>query len=85
MTNPSQKIATSIAWGLAFSSGAEMMLGAIVGARGGAQLGQGKDVAEVTESLTQSFYRWKTIVPVVAGVIGLALGLAGRLPGTQDR
>jgi hypothetical protein len=84
MTKTSKKIATSIAWGLAFDSATELIVAMLVGGRGGAQLGRGKDVAEVTESMTKSFDKWNAVVPILAGIIGLSLGLMGRLPGTEN-
>lgn len=85
MAFPIKKIVTAIAWGLAFDSASEMVLAGAFGGCAGARFGKGHNPEEVTASLTKAFSTWEKIVPPVAGLIGLSLGLMGFLPGTETK
>jgi hypothetical protein len=80
-----RKIVTFIAWGLAFSSTSEMILVGAFGSAAGVKFGKGHSPDEVTASLTKAFSTWENVVPPIAGIIGLSLGLMGLLPGTEDK
>lgn len=89
MTFSSKKVVTAVAWGLAFDSATEMIsagaYGGCYGLWAGRQLKKGRSVDEIIASDTDTLAKWLRIVPPVAGVIGLSLGLLGLLPGTDDK
>lgn len=89
MAFSTKKVVTAVAWGLAFDSAAEMISAGVYGGCygwwGGRQLRKGRRVDEIIASDTGTSAKWLTIVPPVAGVIGLSLGLMGLLPGTDDK
>jgi hypothetical protein len=84
MTFSIKKLATTIAWGLAFESAAEQIVAGVFGARAGAMFGRGHSPDEVAADQGESLAAWQRYAPPLAGAVGLALGLAGRLPGTQS-
>ena len=89
MAFSTKKVVTAVAWGLAFDSAAEMISASVYGGCygwwGGRQLKKGRTVEEIIASRTDTSEKWLTIVPPVAGVIGLSLGLMGLLPGTNGK
>lgn len=89
MAFATKKVVTAVAWGLAFDSVAEMISAGVYGGCygwwGARQLNKGRTVDEIIASDTGTSAKWLTIVPLVAGVIGLSLGLMGLLPGTDDK
>lgn len=85
MEFPLKKIITAMAWAAAFRSAAELVLACTFGGFAGRAIARKQDMDETVDSLTKAFSRWEVWFPSIAGMIGLALGMKGLLPGTEDK
>ena len=83
MSFSGKKVVTAVAWGLAFESILVMALAGVYGGWAGRQFAKGRSVDEVIASRTTTWSTVEKVVPAVAGILGLSLGLMGLLPGTE--
>ena len=83
MTASTKRIMTAVAWGLAFGSVVEIVMAAGLGGWSGWHFGKGHDPDEVIAAGDKAYYPLMQILQPLAEIIGLSLGLLGRLPGTE--
>jgi hypothetical protein len=81
MTFSAKQIVTTAVWGWAFKAVSETVVVCVNGACAGKRLGRGQSI----DGLPEAMAAWNRVLPPIAAIAGLCLGLTGLLPGTEKR